>query len=521
MVGNLGNPRARPMLHPRGSGTGNRRLAANLLQRAQERFQVGAYRDAGDAARQALELDEKSADAFQLLGAIAVAEEKFAEAEALLRNAVSLNRNSAHLRYHLANAQRAQGNNESAAAAYRQALKLNPSLAPSFFGLAMALRGLGERDEAAATLFRYLQRQPTDADAHYELGMLFRESGRLEQALKHLRLAVRARPDHKGAALSLATTLLLAENFREGWPIWLQMFTRTPVLLPDPTTSNLPFEGKQVVIYANEGVGDEIMFASCLPAISASAVKVTLYCDHRLAPLFQRSFHALRTLGMDKEHEQRTIGLVAPDEIHIFASFLPAYFHQATAGRPERRSYLLADPRQVSVWRQRFSALGPGLKVGLSWLGGADPYDRSRRSIPLASWQDILGVDGVHFVNLQYGAVAAETEAVQKRLQVPIHTWGDANPLLNLDFSAAQIAALDLVISVDNTTVHLAGALGTPVWTLLPFVPDWRWTMAGTRTPWYPSVRLFRQETEGHWEHVLHKVQESLSDYVDSSGCQT
>ncbi|HCZ17313.1 MAG: TPR repeat-containing protein YrrB [Candidatus Accumulibacter phosphatis] len=503
-----------PLLFPgwRPGSISTKQLVANLLQRAKAQFQAGAHRDAGDTARRVLELDVKSADAYHLLGAIAVSEDNFAEAETLFSTAVNLNRNSAYLRYHLANVQRALGNHASAVVAYRHALRLDPNLSFAYFGLALALSSLGQVDDAVVYLQRYLQRKPGDADGHHELGRIFRESGNLDQALEHLRAAFRARPDDKAFLASLATTLLLTGNYLEGWPHWLQLFTRSPVRLPDPIADTAPFAGNHVVIYANEGVGDEVMFASCLPEISDQAAVVTLHCDRRLVSLFKRSFPSVRIFGMDKVGEQRIIGLVAPEEYHIFASFLPAYFRPDMACFPQRRSYLLADPALVAEWRRRFDGLGAGLKVGVSWLGGADPINRSKRSIPLSAWGEILAVNKVHFVNLQYGEVSAEIKRVRETFGVPIHTWPDVNPLLDLDFTAAQISALDLVISVDNSTVHLAGALGTPVWTLLPIVPDWRWRMAGTHTSWYPNMTLFRQAEAGHWGTILQQVGRSLNN---------
>jgi ADP-heptose:LPS heptosyltransferase len=174
----------------------------------------------------------------------------------------------------------------------------------------------------------------------------------------------------------------------------------------------------------------------------------------------------------------------------------------------------LADPAQVGEWRRRFDALGAGVKVGMSWRGGVDPINRARRSIPLSAWAPVLSVPGAHFVSLQYGDLGEEIEQVRTQTAVHIHTWRDANPLLDLDFFAAQIAALDLVISVDNTTVHMAGALGIPVWALLPWIPDWRWKMAGTNTLWYPSVQLFRQGEAGNWVTVVEQVRTLLAEYA-------
>lgn len=496
------------------SATEAERQIASLLQRAQARFHAAAYGEARDLARRVLELKPHDVNAYHVLAAIAFTEQNFAEAEILFTSAIGLNRRAPHLRYHLGNVQRAQGNHESAAATFRQALKLDPGFAPAYLSLGAALRALGRPQEARECLQRYLQRQPYDADGRHELALAFRDLGKFDLALEHARAALSISPDHMPARKNLATTLLLVENFREGWPAWLQTFTKAKLRLPDPAIGGAAFQKKRVVIYANEGVGDEIMFASCVPDLVKHAPDITLYCDGRLAPLFQRSFPTVRTLAMAKEGAQRTVGLVGPDEFHVLASYLPAYFRFDTASFPQRTSYLRADPVQVSEWRRRFDALGPGLKIGLSWRGGVDPANRAQRSIPLFAWAPVLQIEGAHFVSLQYGDVGAEIEQVRAQTRVPIHTWSDADPLLELDFFAAEIAALDLVVSIDNSTVHMAGALGIPVWALLPRIPDWRWKMAGTTPPWYASIHLIRQREAGQWESVLQQVRTLLAEYT-------
>ena len=324
---------------------------------------------------------------------------------------------------------------------------------------------------------------------------------KLDVALRHLREVLNLEPGHAAARIT-SRVLLLAENFEEGWRAWLRSVASIP--LPDPAHGAAAFHDKTVVIYGTEGVGDEIMFASCVPELARHATAVTLHCERRLKPLFARSFPGVRVFAMDKEGARRTIGWVTPNEFHMLASFLPAYFAPDPSRGP-RGPFLVPDPAQVAEWRRRFDALGPGLKVGVSWRGGVEAINRSRRSIPLPQWTPVLTVPGIHFVNLQYGSNDTEIAPIQDRTGVPIHGWGDADPLTDLDFFAAQVAALDQVVSVDNTTVHLAGALGTPVWALVPFVPDWRWTMAGSRSCWYSLVRLVRQNSRDTGEASCRK----------------
>ncbi len=161
---------------------------------------------------------------------------------------------------------------------------------------------------------------------------------------------------------------------------------------------------------------------------------------------------------------------------------------------------------RLRKWHERFAELGNGLKVGISWRGGRKPGVRRSRSTTLDQWIPVLRTPGVQFINLQYGECRQELATCPEQHGISIHDWDDADPVADLDDFAAQIAALDLVISIDNATVHMSGALGVPVWTLLPFAADYRW-MTGTDTsPWYPSMTLFRQPEPRDWKTVFDRV---------------
>jgi ADP-heptose:LPS heptosyltransferase len=157
------------------------------------------------------------------------------------------------------------------------------------------------------------------------------------------------------------------------------------------------------------------------------------------------------------------------------------------------------------------------MKIGISWRGGKDPKVERIRSIPLEQWELLLSIPCIHFVNLQYGDCSSELNEANKRFGITIYNWEDVDPLKDLDNFAAQIAALDLVISIDNSTVHMAGALGKPIWTLLPFSPDWRWMLNREDSPWYPTMRLFRQSSPGDWESVIVKVKDELLNLLEKT----
>jgi ADP-heptose:LPS heptosyltransferase len=374
------------------------------------------------------------------------------------------------------------------------------------------LRFLDRPAEAIPHLAHAIQREPANAEAHNVLGLVHSDLGALDMAARHFEEALRIDSRHPEALRGHARVLLLAEDFERGWSAWLRSLT--PLALAAPENARALFAGKRVVVYGTEGVGDEIMFASCLAPLAVHAKDVSVHCDPRLAPLLRRSFPALRVCAMEKQGARRTIGVLGPDEIHVLASFLPAYFPPSLYPRPS--SYLIADATKVDQWRARFDELGAGIRVGIAWRGGIDPLNRSRRSIPLTEWTRVLRAKTVKFVNLQYGDVDREIAEARNRTGAAILDFTDADQLADLDGFAAQIRMLDLVLSVDNTTVHMAGALGVPVVALLPLVPDWRWKMRGTTSDWYPSVRLIRQDRRGYWATAMREASRVMEEYASA-----
>jgi hypothetical protein len=202
--------------------------------------------------------------------------------------------------------------------------------------------------------------------------------------------------------------------------------------------------------------------------------------------------------------------------VQILAGSLPLYLRKTPQAFPTHTGYLVPDSVLREKWRVRFAELGPGMKIGISWRGGHVSQTR-KRSTELTQWEESLKLPGLHFINLQYGDCVAELSDVRERLGVIIHDWEDADPLKDLDNFSAQIAALDLVISVDNATVHMAGALGVEVWVLQPYSPDWRWLHGHDTSLWYPSLHHIRQSSAGDWHSTFGRVTSKLVSRIGRS----
>jgi hypothetical protein len=235
--------------------------------------------------------------------------------------------------------------------------------------------------------------------------------------------------------------------------------------LTAPAWNGQPLEGKTLHVWGEQGVGDQVLYAGVIDEARARAGRCVLECEPRLVPLFERSFAGVEVVPQTTPAQQR---ISAPDiGAQIAVGSLSRFFRTDLASFPRHRGYLRADPTRVALLRERYRRLGSGRVVGLSWRSTRKDLGLWK-SAPLAGWAPILAVPGVAFINLQYGDCTAELVDVEQHIGTAIHCDGEVDPLKDLDAFAAQISALDLVITTSNTTAHFAGALGVPVWTLLP-----------------------------------------------------
>jgi hypothetical protein len=255
-------------------------------------------------------------------------------------------------------------------------------------------------------------------------------------------------------------------------------------------------------VYGEQGLGDEIMFASCLPDVlaRAGAPAVVIECDERLAPLYARAFPGVRVHGARRDGDRRWLAAHPDLACQIAIASLPRLFRRSADAFPRHAGYLRADPAAVARWRAWLAAAGGGRAVGMAWRGGTAASRGALRTMPLPDWQPLLRVPGVRWVVLQRGTQADELSTLQ--------AMTGAKPLVpdlapdDVDAQAALVAALDRVITVDASLAHLAGALGCPVSIALPQLADWRWGRADAATAWYPSARLYRQRAPGEWGTV-------------------
>lgn len=429
------------------------------------------------------------------------------------RTALELRPDSAEAHYNLGNALKAQDKLEVARSCYERALQIEP-------GLAMACNNLGlihlqdkQFDEAAALFRRATTLDSAKIEPWINLANLARELLHIDDALQALEHAISIKPDAPEPHWDRALDWLVLGDFERGWPEYESRRQGGQGLVQrkfnQPLWQGESLADKTILIHAEQGIGDEIMFASCYNDVIERARHVTIDCAPRLAPLFARSFPRASIRGGAQNEDPDWLRDMPSIDFQIAAGSLPLHLRNSLSDFPRHTGYLTADPVLANQWADRYRKLGQGIKVGISWRGG-HISKAQKRSTTLDQWQDILEMPNIEWVNLQYGSPAHEIDEVYDRSGVRIHDWEDADALSDLDNFAAQISALDLVISVDNSTVHMAGALAVPTWVLQPYSPDWRWRIGCEDSYWYPSVRQFRQQALGSWHSVFKSVAERL-----------
>ena len=408
------------------------------------------------------------------------------------------------------------GDLDGAVSCYRSHLQQYPHDADSHINLGVALQRLGRREEALACYESVIRLAPGHADAWYNAALMHHISGDLDRANAHYRGALRVAPSHAEANREFGMLRLAQGDFsKDVWGAFRHRrrcagFEAAVSSCPAPLWSGQPLQDKTVLVHGEQGLGDEILFASCYPDLIASAKRCVIETEPRLETLFQRSFPGAMVLGRQREAElaARYPGIA----YKVPCGDLPLYFRTSPASFAGRGPYLHAHADAVAQWRNLLEGLGSGLSVGISWRGGTTRSGQSVRSIALQQWLPVLRVRGVHFVNLQYGECGEELEMARGTLGANVRHWPDA--IADYDETAALVCALDLVITVTTSLAHLCGALGRPVWILANAAPRWCYMASGDRTPWYPSAQIFRQCRAGDWDPVITEVATALAQEV-------
>ncbi|MGA2442349.1 MAG: tetratricopeptide repeat-containing glycosyltransferase family protein [Tepidisphaeraceae bacterium] len=469
--------------------------------------QAGRLVEAEKIYRQILARQPNHADALNLLGVLAVQVGQSQLAVELIRRATAICSTNAFYHGNLGNALTELGQLDQAIASYRQAVWLLPESADVHYNLGIALQRKGQLDEAIAAYRQAVRINPDYAEAHYNLGIAFKDQRRIDEAIASYRQVIRLKPDDARTHNNLALALLTRGDFQQGWEEhewrWKCKDFPSPARnFAQPQWDGCPLENRTILLHAEQGVGDAIQFIRYVPLVARRGGRIIIECDTELQRLF-------RTMAV-------TYQIVPPSQppppfdFHCPLLSLPRVFGTNLANIPKDVPYLHADAEDVGRWQHRLAEHSPLVKVGLGWAGSPAHKNDRNRSMKLATLAPLGQLPGVRFFSLQKGAAAAEAKTSPPGMKLV--DWTEE--LKDFADTATLISNLDLVIAVDTAVAHLAGAMDKPVWTLLPFASDWRWLLERQDSPWYPTMRLFRQPSRGDWDSVIARVGEALSLWI-------
>ena len=465
---------------------------------------LGNLDEAQQHYEQAIQLKPEYAETYYNLGNLLASKMELRQAVDQYLLCLHYDPTCAKAHNNLGNVFRSLERPEEAVAQYRQVPAADPEFTDAYNNLGLALLSLGRHAEAIESIQRTLALKPHLAEAYCNLGAVYHAQNRIPEATENYENALSLKPTLAKARLNLGLVQLLSGNFKAGWQNYELRWNDAPLAqreFTQPQWRGEPLNGARILLHAEQGYGDTLQFIRYAPLVHAAGGTVILEVQTRLRRMAK---------AMPGVEQVVCCGDPLPEFAwHCPLLSLPIAFGMTTFDAiPAQTSYL----RIADEARKKMDALvwpTEGLRVGLVWAGNPTfAKDLYRfRSVPLPLFQPVLELPGVHFFSLQVGD--ATGDLAQARGSIT-DLSSDCEDMAD---TAAQISHLDLVISVDTSVAHLAAGLGVPTWVLMPYSPDWRWLQEREDTPWYPTMRLFRQQEPGDWEAVLQRVKQSLTQF--------
>lgn len=482
----------------------NRGNTLRLLRRFDEA--VASY-------SRAIALRPDYADAYYNRGALFEELDLWDDAAASYEIAIALQPDFPQALNNLGNALRAVCRYDESLAAYDRAVALAPAYADAWTNRGNVLRDLHRYGEALASHDRALALKSGLAEAFNNRAGVYRDMSRFADAIRDYDRAIALKPGHVEARWSLGLTQLLLGNWEEGWENYDLRFRKrhNASRRPDcdaPEWLGEPLKGRHVLLYGEQGFGDVVQFVRFAAFLEGQGAKVTVLTHRRLHRLLSTLSPAVAfaaALPPETKFDFQAALMSIPRVLGLRPDAVPA-----------STPYLAADPRRSEIWRARLGE--HGFKVGLAWQGNPAGSVDNGRSLPLREFAPLAAIGRVRLVSLQknFGAEQIEKRPPGMILETPGHDFDDgADAFID---TAAMMANLDLVVTSDTSIAHLAGALGRPVWVALKHVPDWRWLLERADSPWYPTMRLFRQERVDDWAGVVRDMEAVLRPLVAAAG---
>ena len=495
-----------------GAAAPERAQVQDLLLRGTDCERAGKHGEAEECYRQLLSLQPEHADArgrlAQLLALQAYACQQRGEFDQAIEGyeeSLALEHGQALVHNNLGNIYKELGRLADAVAAYREAIAIDAGLAEAQLNLGTALYQLtGETGQPIAHLRLALEHRPSLAEASLNLGFLLEQEGDARGATQCYLDAIAADTDLAEAHFNFALQSLLRGDFPTGWQEYEWRTRRPDVQGSTPHVGRVRWDGsalagKAILLYGEQGFGDVIQFVRFATLVAERGGKVVVSCQPKLKALVGSVPGVAEVFG---NAESSPVFDVCCSLLS-----LPRIFGTALESIPARVPYMRPDPGKVERWKSRLAG-GASFKVGLYWSTDTKARFAPLKSFDLEKLAALGAIPGVTFYSLQRGAAASQATHPPGGMELV----DLSAELADFDDDAALMSNLDLVISIDTATAHLAGALGRPVWTLTHFPPEWRWLTVRDDSPWYPTMRLFRQGKAQPWEQVIARVAQALRE---------
>lgn len=444
---------------------------------------------------------------YNSLGTVLQESGKPEEAILFYKQAIKINPDYAMAYSNLGAAFHELGRLDNAILNYSKAIKINPDYSEALNSLGSALQVQGKNEEAIQYYKQAIKAGPDNATAHNNLGTSLQELDKLQEALGSYNHAIALNSEDPESHKNRAMILLLKENFSDGWDEYeWRLRTKRHGLrtFNKPKWDGTALNNRHVLVHAEQGFGDTIQFIRYLPLVRARGGYVVFECHKHLTRLLKNC------AGIDEIIERKgALGPSVKFDVHIPLLSLPGIFRTKLDTIPSIIPYISVDSDIETQWDMLLEQ-NQTFKIGIVWAGNPSFKNYYNRSCSLSDFAPLANIPGVVFFSLQKGPVSIEISKPPKGMKI----YNMSDRLNDFADTAALMQKLDLIISTDTGVVHLAGAIGKPVWTLLHFIPDWRWFLGRDDSPWYPGMRLFRQKKPGDWEDVFDRVKKALSETV-------
>jgi len=472
------------------------------IRLALKHYQAGNLQQSEAIYREILKVNQNNADVFFYLGLTLQTKGQLDDALACYQKAVELRDTFFTAYNNIGNILQKKGQIDEAMTYYQKALQINPNFPEAYNNLGTIFKDKGQIDEAMTYYQKALQINPNFSAAYNNLGSTFRDKGQIDEALTCYQKAINLNPNFVEAHWNMAFTLLLNGNFKEGWKEyeWRWKFLDHYLdHITQPLWDGSNIKGRTVLLHAEQGLGDTIQFIRYAKLVAQLGARVIVGCQKELARIVQT------VEGIDKVIPY---GDPFPEfDLHCPLLRLPLLFGTTLESIPREIPYIAVDPLSVINWKEKIqNQHSTKFKIGLVWAGRPSHINDRNRSFSLEIFSPFAGLSNISFYSLQKGEAAKQAKNPPQGLQLIDFT----DEIKDFTDTAAFIQNLDLIISADTAVAHLSGAIGKSVWTLLPFSPDWRWMLNREDSPWYPTMRLYRQPSFGDWKSVIDRISAEL-----------